>query len=129
MMKRTYAVKIGAGVILAVAGIILPFLADGTEALSSVLVTIGLVTVAVTGVQYWRYKDDLEKDERTQKLGAYAVSYSWLLTMVFLALLFWVDYLGLLVLSVQTVLVSAILLMAFSARIFQWYLFRQGDVA
>jgi len=129
MMKRTYAVKIGAGVILAVAGIILPFLADGTEALSSVLVAIGLVTVAVTGVQYWRYKDDLEKDERTQKLGAYAVSYSWLLTMVFLAFLFWVDYLGLLVLSVQTVLVSAILLMAFSARIFQWYLFRQGDVA
>jgi len=128
-MKRTYAVKIGVGVILAVAGVILPFLVDGTEALSSILVAIGLVTVAVIGVQYWRYRDNLEKDERTQKLGAYAVSYSWLLTMVFLALLFWVDYLGLFVLSVQAVLVSAILLMAFSARIFQWYLFRQGDVA
>jgi hypothetical protein len=128
-MKRTYAVKIGVGVILAAAGIILPFLVDGMESLSSVLVAIGLVTVAVTGVQHWRYSDDLEKDERTQKLGAYAISYSWLLTIVFLAILFWVDYVGLLVLSVQAVLVSAILLMGLSARLFQWYLFRQGDVA
>lgn len=128
-MKRTYAVKIGVGVILAAAGIILPFLVDGMESLSSVMVAIGLVTVAVTGVQHWRYGDGLEKDERTQKLGAYAISYSWLLTIVFLAILFWVDYLGLLVLSVQAVLVSAILLMGLSARLFQWYLFRQGDVA
>ena len=128
-MKRTYAVKIGVGVILAAAGIILPFLVDGMESLSSVLVAIGLVTVAVTGVQHWRCSDDLEKDERTQKLGAYAISYSWLLTLVFLAILFWVDYVGLLVLSVQAVLVSAILLMGLSARLFQWYLFRQGDVA
>jgi hypothetical protein len=52
-----------------------------------------------------------------------------LLTIVFLAILFWVDYVGLLVLSVQAVLVSAILLMGLSARLFQWYLFRQGDVA
>lgn len=128
-MKARYAIKIAAGAILAAAGILLPFLIDGIEALSSILVTIGLVTIAVVVMRYWRFRDELESDERTKKLGAYGLSYSWLLTLIFLAILFWVDYLGLLALPVGGVLLVTILLMALSARIFQWYLFRQGDVA
>ncbi|MDD3372310.1 MAG: hypothetical protein PHE39_01385 [Methanoculleus bourgensis] len=128
-MKARYAIKIAAGAILAAAGIFLPFLIDGIEALSSILVTIGLVTIAVVVMRYWRFRDELESDERTKKLGAYGLSYSWLLTLIFLAILFWVDYLGLLALPVGGVLLVTILLMALSARIFQWYLFRQGDVA
>ncbi|KAF5087083.1 hypothetical protein DSECCO2_50060 [anaerobic digester metagenome] len=128
-MKKRYAVQIAAGVVLGAAGILLPFLVSGTGAISSILVTIGLVILAVAVVRHWRFRDELEKDERTQKIGAYGVSYSWLLTIVFLALLFWVNYLGLLALTVETVLLSTILLMGLSARIFQWYFFRQGDVA
>lgn len=128
-MKTRYAVQIAAGVVLGAAGIFLPFLADGTEAISSILVTIGLVILLVAALRHWRFRDEPEKDERTQKIGAYGISYSWLLTLVFLALLFWVDYLGVIALTVNGVLLAAILLMGFSARIFQWYLFRQGDVA
>lgn len=128
-MKRRYAVQITAGAVLGAAGVVLPFLMDGTEAISSLLVTIGLVILAVAMVRHWRFRDELEKDERTQKIGAYGVTYSWLLTIVFLAILFWVDYLGLFALTVESVLLSAILLMGLSARLFQWYLFRQGDVA
>lgn len=128
-MKRRYAVQIAAGAVLGAAGILLPFLTDGTEAISSLMVTIGLVILAVAVVRHWRFRDEPEKDERTQKIGAYGISYSWLLTIVFLAILFWVDYLGLFALTVESVLLSAILLMGLSARLFQWYLFRQGDVA
>ncbi|MDK2989381.1 MAG: hypothetical protein PWR16_910 [Methanoculleus sp.] len=128
-MKKRYAVQIAAGAVLGATGILLPFLVDGTEAISSLLVTIGLVILAVAVVRHWRFRDEPEKDERTQKIGAYGISYSWFLTLVFLALLFWVDYLGVLALTVETVLLATILLMGLSARIFQWYLFRQGDVA
>ncbi|ABN58140.1 MULTISPECIES: hypothetical protein [Methanoculleus] len=128
-MKRRYAVQIAAGAVLGAAGILLPFLVDRTEALSSLMVTIGLVILAVAVVRHWRFRDGPERDERTQKIGAYGISYSWLLTIVFLALLFWVDYLGVVALTVEGVLLSAILLMGLSARLFQWYLFRQGDVA
>jgi len=128
-MKKRYAIQIAAGVVLGAAGILLPFLVAGTEAISSLLVTIGLVILAVAVVRHWRFRDEPERDERTQKIGAYGISYSWLLTIVFLALLFWVNYLGLLALTVETVLLSTILLMGLSARIFQWYFFRQGDVA
>lgn len=91
--------------------------------------TIGLVLLAVAVVRHRRFQDEPERDERTQKIGAYGISYSWLLTIIFLALLFWVNYLGLLALTVETVLLTTILLMGLSARIFQWYFFRQGDVA
>ena len=128
-MKTHYMIKIAAGAILATAGLLLPFLIDGIEALSSILVTIGLVTIAVVVMRHWRLRDELESDERTKKLGAYGISYSWLLTLVFLAVLFWVDYLGLLILPVGGVLFVTILLMGISARLFQWYFFRQGDVA
>ena len=128
-MKKRYAIQIAAGAVLGAAGILLPFLVDGTEALSSLMVTIGLVILAVAAVRHWRFRDEPERDERTQKIGAYGISYSWLLTIVFLAILFWVDYLGLFALTVESVLLSAILLMGLSARLFQWYLFRQGDVA
>ncbi|MDD3934012.1 hypothetical protein [Methanoculleus sp. UBA303] len=128
-MKRRYAIQIAAGAVLGAAGLLLPFLADGMEALSSLLVTIGLVLLAVAAVRHWRFRDEPEKDERTQKIGAYGISYSWFLTLVFLAILFWVDYLGVLALTVESVLLATILLMGLSARIFQWYFFRQGDVA
>ncbi|WP_332449060.1 hypothetical protein [Methanoculleus sp.] len=128
-MKRRYAIQMTAGAVIGVLGLVLPFLVGGTEALSSILVTIGLVILAVAAVRHWRFRDEPEKDERTQKIGAYGISYSWLLTLVFLAVLFWVDYLGVLALTVESVLLATILLMGLSARIFQWYLFRQGDVA
>ncbi|WP_292518507.1 hypothetical protein [Methanoculleus sp.] len=128
-MKTRYMVQIAAGTAVGAAGLILPFFTDGMGALSSVLVTIGLVILAVAAVRHWKFRDELEKDERTQKIGAYGISCSWLLTLIFLALLFWVDYLGVLALTVESVLLSTILLMGLSARIFQWYLFRQGDVA
>lgn len=127
-MKTRYAIKILAGAILAAIGILLPFLIEGIETLSTVLVTIGFVTIAVACVRHWRLKDELESDERTKKLGAYGLSYSWLLTLVFLAVLFWIDYLKVLTLPLSGVLFVTILLMALSARLFQWYLFRQGDV-
>jgi len=128
-MKTRYAVQIAAGAIIATAGLLLPFLTSGMEVFSSVLVTIGLVILMVAAVRHWRFRDEPEKDERIQRIGAYGISWSWFLTLIFLAVLFWVDYLGVLALTVDSVLLSTILLMGLSARIFQWYFFRPGDVA
>lgn len=128
-MKRRYMVQMAAGAVIGLTGLVLPFLTDGTETLSSLLVTIGAVLLAVAAVRHWRFRDEPEKDERTQKMGAYGISYSWFLTFVFLALLFWADYFGVFALTVESVLLSTILVMTLSASVFQWYFLRQGDVA
>lgn len=128
-MKPRYVIKIAVGAFLAAAGLLLPFLVQGTEMLSSILVAAGATVLVIAVMRHRRFRDELESDERTKKIGAYGISYSWLLTLVFLAIVFWVDYLGLLTLPVGDVLLVTILLMGISARLFQWYFFRQGDVA
>jgi len=95
---------------------------------ASVLMTIGVVIIAVMALRLWRSGEDIEADERTKKIGAYGLSYSWLLTLILLFLLFWIDQLALMALTAGDVLLAAILVMTISARAFQWHLSRKGDV-
>ena len=101
---------------------------EGYENHASVLMTIGVVIIAVMALRLCRRGEAVEADERTKKMGAYGLSYSWLLTLVLLFLLFWIDRLALVALTAGDVLLAAILVMTISARAFQWHLSRQGDV-
>jgi len=83
----------------------------------------------VTGViRHKRYGDDPESDERSRKIGAYGLSYAWLTGTVGITMLFWADYFGIAKISTQNALVVSVLLLAFSAIVFQAYLFRKGDI-
>ncbi len=74
-------------------------------------------------------EDALRGDERTRKLGAWAASYSWFLTLVTLSVMFWLLHLGLIRLNPEDVTASMMLLMVFSLLFFRWMLSRKGDVA
>ncbi len=128
-MKRRYAVQIAAGAVLAAAGLLLPFLTSGMEVLSSALVTIGAVLLAVAAVRHGRFRDEPVRDERTRRIGAYGTTYSWVVTLVLILAFLWLDFLGLASFNLQGTLFVLLFTMLISARIFQWYLFRQGDVA
>jgi len=80
-------------------------------------------------VRHWRLKDELESDERTKKLGHTASHTHGCSPSFFLAVLFWVNYLGLLTLPVGGVLLVTILLMALSAPVFPVVPLPAGDVA
>jgi peptidoglycan biosynthesis protein MviN/MurJ (putative lipid II flippase) len=69
-----------------------------------------------------------EADERTKKLGAYAATYSWLLTLVLIAVLFWVDYFSVVALTVAQALGTTLFVMVLSMNVFRWYFSRKGDV-
>ena len=68
----------------------------------SVSTVISMITVVfVVWFLKWKRMGELpERDERTKKLGAYAATYSWLVTLMLIALLFWVDYLAVVILTV-----------------------------
>ena len=128
-MNLKYKAFLALGFLLVLAGL-LPALFgveyDGVD--SSVLVTIGIVVIAVMALRFWRSGEDIEADERTKKIGSYGLSYSWLLTLVVLFVLFWAERLALLSLSAGDALLAAILVMTISAKVFQWHLSRKGDV-
>lgn len=114
--------------ILIMAGVaMLAFIGDHQE-MAIGLINAGAVVIFVTFIRARRFKDGPLKDERTVRIGSYGLSYSWFVTIVLLAVLFWLNYFELVQLTVDQVLGLLILVMAITAKGFQWYLFRKGDV-
>lgn len=95
---------------------------------SGVLISMGTVLVIISGLRLLGVKRDSLQDERTRKLGAYGLSWSWFLTFLVLFGIFLLDLLGLWSPDARFLSVLLILLMGISARAFQLYLFRRGDI-
>jgi hypothetical protein len=127
-MKSRNLFRIIIGVLMLVSGIISILLDAGEAGIGTILVAAGIVFL-ITGIsRHRKFGNDPESDERSKKIGAYGLSYAWLTGLFFMFGLFWVDYLGVLKLSVQNALMASILVLALSAAIYQAYLFRKGDV-
>jgi hypothetical protein len=128
-MNLKYKAFLALGSLLILAGLLTPLAGrEGYEDHASILTTMGVVIIAVMALRLWCRGDDVEAGERTKKIGAYGLSYSWLITLVLLFLLFWVDRLALLDLTAGDALLTTILVMTISAKVFQWHLSRKGDV-
>jgi len=99
---------------------------DATVA--GMFITCGVIILVFSLERAVRTDEGPEQDERTRKIGAYGITYSWFFTLIYLFALFWAQNAGLIALSSPDALISAILLMAISAKAFQWWFFRKGDV-
>jgi hypothetical protein len=127
-MKSRNVYRIIIGVLMSVSGLVTILITSGEGITGTILLCAGLAFL-ITGItRHNRYGDDPESDERSKKIGAYGLSYAWLTGLVFMFALFWLDYLKILMLSVQNAISASILVLAFSAIIYQAYLFRKGDV-
>lgn len=115
---------VGAGMVLIAtpAGDTPGSLGPGLASVGGVLLAIGLLRSA---------QGDKERlqDERTRKIGAYGLSWYWFLTFVVLFAVFWADYLHVWSPDAGVLSVLLIILMGISAKAFQWWFFRKGDVA
>ncbi len=128
-MQRKFSILLILGLLLVLAGVALPYAGIAVESpVLNALVSAGVAMVAVAIIRTLRLRDEVQSDERTKKIGAYGVTYSWVFTLVLIAVLFWVDYLGLAALTAQGVLGILLFTMILSVWAFQWFLFRKGDV-
>jgi hypothetical protein len=127
-MKPRNFYRIIVGALLVLSGIVSILLIAGEAIIGTIFLAAGL-TFLITGIsRHRKYGDNPESDERSKKIGAYGLSYAWLSGLFFMFGLFWLDYLGMLRLSTQNALSASILVLTFSAVIYQIYLFRKGDV-
>jgi len=124
--RNLYRIAIGA--LMTLSGIVTLALTAGEGIIGTILVVAGLAFL-ITGItRHWKDGDGPESDERITKIGAYGLSYAWLTGLLFMFSLFWLDYSGILRLDTQVALTLSIVVLALSARIYQVYLFRKGDV-
>ena len=117
------------GILMIISGITSLILTAGEAIIGTILLVAGLAFL-ITGItRHRQYENEPESDERSKKIGAYGLSYAWLTGLLFMFCLFWLDYLGILRLGTQVALALSIIVLALSARLYQFWLFRKGDVA
>ena len=127
-MKPRNLYRIIIGMLMIISGIASMILTAGEAIIGTILLVAGLAFL-ITGItRHRQYGDEPESDERSKKIGAYGLSYAWLTGLLFMFSLFWLDYLGILRLGTQVALAVSIVVLALSARLYQIYLFRKGDV-
>lgn len=127
-MEKKYAYKLILGIVLMAAGILSDVFLDADVLIPIVLVNMGLIIFVATAFRLFRRGDLPDRDERTKKLAAYGITYSWLLTLVIITVLSWVQYFGLVKLTAERVLGILLFFMIISANVFRWYFMRKGDV-
>ncbi len=128
MMERRYALWFVLGLGLLAAGIVSTVAIPIGEGSTGVLITAGIIMLVVTSAKLLKTGEGPQQDERTRRIGAWGLSYSWFTTFLLLFVLFWIDYLELLRLDARAVLLVVAMAMALSARLFQWHFFSKGDV-
>jgi hypothetical protein len=130
MKNRTrYLLWTAFGVLFLILGIARLALGEGSsDTTAGMFITSGIIIILFAGSRAMRQEEGLEQDERTRKIGAYGITYAWFLTLVYLFALFWLENMGILALSATDVILSTILLTTISAKVFQWWFFRKGDV-
>jgi len=127
-MKPRNLYRIIIGALMITSGIVSILLTAGEAIISTMLLAAGF-TFLRTGIsRHRKYGDEPESDERSKKIGAYGITYAWLIGLFFMFGLFWLDYLDVLRLSTQNALALSVVVLALSAVIYQTYLFRKGDV-
>jgi drug/metabolite transporter (DMT)-like permease len=126
---QRYLYRVVAGSVLLIWGIVEILLSpSGDSILPTALLAAGLAFL-VTGVSRRRkYGEGPEQDERSRRIGAWGMSYSWYLSLTIMWFLFLLDHLGFVTLAAGTALGVSLIAMTLSAVAFQMYLFRKGDV-
>ena len=115
-------------ILLLVAVVLLIFWKNPPDIIITVLMSVGLATT-ITGIySHSKYGVQAEFDERTRKISAAAVKYSWFITLTFVGVLGFLDYFSPLEMTVKKVLSTVILVMIGTMIVFYVYFARKGDV-
>lgn len=112
------------GIALIAAGQLLSLL--GYDALFVAAGGVAALTTAI--VRFWQKGDQPEKDERTEKIRAFSLAYSWFASIILSLVIFCAVFMGIIEISSVTALSAVIYIMTGSAILFIIVLHRRGDV-
>ncbi len=115
-------------ILLLVAVVLLIFWKNAPSIIISALIGAGFATTINGIYSHSKYGIQAESDERTRKISASAVKYSWLITLTFIGVLGFSDYFSLLEMTVKKVLGTVVLVMIGTLILFYAYFAKKGDL-
>jgi peptidoglycan/LPS O-acetylase OafA/YrhL len=127
--EYNYAGAAIGGIMVAMGLIIsaLSYFSEG-EVAGSGMITGGIILLVICLISLKKSPDKDIRDERSMKIGTWAISYSWYLTFLVVIIMFWLAYLDIVTISTVSALGILIMLMPLSTVAFQWYFSKKGDV-
>lgn len=126
--KRIKFVLAGIILFITLGGMFFAAIYGNNSLLPIIFINGGLIILVIAIFRFFKRGDLPDKDERTKKLSAYGITYSWLLTLVVITGLSLIQNLGLIQLSVELVLGVLLFFMIISANVFRWYFMQKGDI-
>jgi NADH:ubiquinone oxidoreductase subunit 6 (subunit J) len=128
MNERNYTLKNWMGVGLIVVGALLLLFAPAYSMLGSILLNVGAVLIFIIFVRRrWRKEPDIQ-DERTKKIGAVGLSWSWLMTLMLMCVLYLLTIGQVINPDPALLLAGLMLFTGVSGRLLQVYFYRKGDI-
>ncbi len=89
--EKQYTISIISGMLLILFGSFYYFSGMAGNLIALLFINAGIILVVFKTLQLNKFGAGVNQDERTRKISTRGISYSWLITFVFLNLLFWVD--------------------------------------
>ncbi len=132
-MKKEYKYYIGIGAAELLVAVVLQIFWSGIDTIwvsriTSILTTVGIVCIALGVGRHMIYKERPEEDERTKKISALTLSYSWIVTLVLVGVLLLLDKWDIFKMTVMQALGLTMFVMIVVAIVAELYLKRKGDI-
>ncbi len=128
-MKNEYKSCLAIGLVLLILGIALEITGKGVYSLvTNLFILFGLIFIIGSVIRHLKFRDEPEKDERTIKIGTFAMAHAWLVATGALALLVWLDYNNLVKMTAFQALMVISSVSLLVAGVSGWYFRRKGDV-
>jgi len=115
------------GSVLLFAALVMIYVYGNDTLLPLGLIIASLALTLVLIARRRRTPEEPDSDERTRKNGAFGLSWSWLIGVCGMVVLFWADYFGIWRPGALVELGASILLFLLSAIVFLAYLSHKGD--
>lgn len=128
--REYYYAGTAAGALMVVSGLVLSVLqyTGVSECAGSGMITGGIILLLICFVSLRRPADRDLRDERSLKIGTWAMAYSWYLTFFAVIVIFWLSYLKIVAIDAYAATGVLVMLMPLSMVAFQLYFSGKGDV-
>lgn len=128
-LKKRYMITTLSGAVIMIAGILLSaFTSLSDKIYESGIITMGMVMIVIGVVYMIKKREGVVKDELTRKIADRAAAYSWLITLLTLLVVFWLNHFELIEFTVNAVITITYVVMVATMVVFQRVFWLRGDV-
>lgn len=127
--KKKYTLTITVGTLIMLAGILLIAFTEFDEKITqSGIITGGMVMIIIGVIGMIKKREGPAKDELTRKIADRAAAYSWVITLISLLIIFWLNHFEVITFTVNAVISITYVIMVGTMIFYQNRFWKKGDI-